>query len=77
MAAGESMMENDTEIFSFLLMVLDQGNELMQEGSVTDECKTQVKSCVELVEYTIGILWTFLDVLDNGNDRIVWEKLAG
>lgn len=56
MAAGESMMENDTEIFSFLLMVLDQGNELMQEGSVTDECKTQVKSCVELVEYTIGIL---------------------
>lgn len=56
MAAGESMTENDTEIFSFLLMVLDQGNELMQEGSVTDEYKTQVKSCVELVKDTIGIL---------------------
>lgn len=43
MAAGESMMENDTEIFSFLLMVLDQRNELMQEGSVKMNARLKLK----------------------------------
>ena len=58
-------------------MVLDQGNELLQEGSVTDEHKDQVKSYIELVEDTIGMLENFLDVSDNETDRIVWENSTG
>ena len=35
------------------MMVLDQGNELLEEGSVTDEYKGQVKSQFKLAEDTI------------------------
>ena len=59
----KSVMENDTEIYSFSFMVLDKGNELLQEGS-------------GIVEDTIGMLETFFDVSDNKNDGIVWESLA-
>lgn len=42
--------------------------------SVADEYKDQVKSYVELMEDTIGILEAFLDVSDNGSDRIAREN---
>lgn len=44
MATGESVMEEWHWNIKFLMMVLDQGNELLEEGSVTDEYKGQVKS---------------------------------
>ena len=68
MVTSESGMENGTEVSSFLLMVLDRGNQWLQEGSVTDEYKNQMKN-FELVEDTTRILETFLGA--SNSDRNV------
>lgn len=59
MVTTESAMENESETPIFLLMVLEQGSQLLQEGSVTDQYKDQVESA-ELVEDARGELETFL-----------------
>ena len=45
-------------------MVLDRGNQSLQEGSVKMNTRNWVKN-VELVEDTMGILETFLGVSDS------------
>ena len=52
MAETENVAEDVTEISSFLLMVLEEGNDLLHQSSTTDEIKDKVTTYLELLEVT-------------------------
>ena len=65
-------MENDTEVSNVLFMNLERIIQLLLEGSVTYEYKDQLKSYVELVEDTIGMLEALL-----GFRKWQWYNCSG
>ena len=52
MADTENVAEDVTEISNFLLMVLQEGNDLLHQNSTTDEFKDKVTTYLELLEVT-------------------------
>ena len=45
MVDTENVVENFTEIFSFLLMALEEGNDLLNQNSTTDKFKDKFSTC--------------------------------
>ena len=52
MADTEYVAEDITEVSSFLLMVLEEGNDLQHQNSTTDKFKDKGTTYLELVEVT-------------------------
>ena len=48
----EKVPENITEVSNFLLVVLQEGNDLLHQNSTTDEFKDKVTTYLELLEVT-------------------------
>ena len=70
------MAEDVTEISSFLLMVLEERNDLPQQNSTTEEFKDKVTTYFELLEVITKMLEAFYEVSENKDDKLCWENLA-
>ena len=70
------MAEDVTEISSFLLMVLEERNDLLQQNSTTEEFKDKVTTYFELLEVITKMLEAFYEVSENKDDKLCWENLA-
>ena len=76
MVDTENVVENFTEIFSFLLMVLEEGNDLLNQNSTTDKFKDKFSTYLELLEVTAMMLEAFYEVSEDDDDKLYWENLA-
>ena len=56
----ENVAEDVTEISSFLLMVLEEGNDLLHQNSTTEEFKDKVTTYFELLKVITKMLDVFL-----------------
>ena len=76
MVDTENVVESVTEISSFPLMVLEEGNDLLHQNSATDEFKDKFLTDLELMEVTAMMLEAFYEVSENDDDRLYWKNLA-
>ena len=76
MVDTENVAEDVTEISRFLLMVLEEGNELLHQNSITEEFKDKVTTYLELLKVTTKMLEAFYEVSEDKDDKIFWENLA-
>ena len=76
MVDTENVVENFTEIFSFLLMVLEEGNDLLNQNSTTDKFKDKFSTYLELLEVTAMMLEAFYEVSEDDDDKLYWENLT-
>ena len=72
----EKVAEDVTEISSFLLIVLKEGNDLLQQNSTNDEFKDKVTTYLELLEVMTKMLETCYVVFVDEDDQFCWENLA-
>ena len=72
----ENVAEDVTEISSFLLMVLEEGNDLLHQNSTTEEFKDKVTTYFELLKVITKMLDVFYEVSENKDDKLCWENLA-
>ena len=72
----ENVVESVTEISSFPLMVLEEGNDLLHQNSATDEFKDKFLTDLELMEVTAMMLEAFYEVSEDDDDRLYWKNLA-
>ena len=73
MADTEKVTEDVTEISNFLLIVLEEGNDLLQQNSTNDEFKDKVTTYLELLEVTTKTCYV---VSVDEDDKFCWENLA-
>ena len=76
MADTEYVAEDITEVSSFLLMVLEEGNDLRHQNSTTDKFKDKGTTYLELVEVTTKMLEAFYEVCEDEDDKLCWENLT-
>ena len=76
MVDTENVVESVTEISSFPLMVLEEGNDLLHQNSATDEFKDKFLTDLELMEVTAMMLEAFYEVSEDDDDRLYWKNLA-
>ena len=76
MVDTENVVESVTEISSFPLMVLEEGNDLLHQNSATDEFKDKFLTALELMEVTTMMLEAFYEVSEDDDDRLSWKNLA-
>ena len=76
MVDTENVVESVTEISSFPLMVLEEGNDLLHQNSATDEFKDKFLTDLELMEVTVMMLEAFYEVSEDDDDRLYWKNLA-
>ena len=76
MVDTENVVESVTEISSFPLMVLEEGNDLLHQNSATDEFKDKFLTDLELMEVTAMMLEAFYEVSEDDDDRLYWKHLA-
>ena len=76
MVDTENVVESVTEISSFPLMVLEEGNDLLHQNSATDEFKDKFLTALELMEVTAMMLEAFYEVSEDDGDRLSWKNLA-
>ena len=76
MVDTENVVESVTEISSFPLMVLEEGNDLLHQNSATDEFKGKFLTDLELMEVTAMMLEAFYEVSEDDDDRLYWKNLA-
>ena len=76
MVDTENVVETVTEISSFPLMVLEEGNDLLHQNSATDEFKDKFLTDLELMEVTAMMLEAFYEVSEDDDDRLYWKNLA-
>ena len=76
MVDTENVVESVTEISSFPLMVLEEGNDLLHQNSATDEFKDKFLTDLELMEVTAMMLEAFYEVSEDDDDRLCLEKLS-
>ena len=76
MVDTENVVESVTEISSFPLMVLEEGNDLLHQNSATDEFKDKFLTALELMEVTAMMLEAFYEVSEDDDDRLYWKNLA-
>ena len=76
MVDTENVAEDVTEISRFLLMVLEEGNELLHQNSSIEEFKDKVTTYLELLKVTTEMLEAFYEVSEDKDDKIFWENLA-
>ena len=65
MADTENVAEDVTEISMFLLMVLEEGNDLLHQNFATEEFKDKVTTYLELLEATKKMLGAFYEVSED------------
>ena len=76
MVDTENVVESVTEISSFPLMVLEEGNDLLHQNSAADEFKDKFLTALELMEVTAMMLEVFYEVSEDDDDRLYWKNLA-
>ena len=76
MVDTENVVESVTEISSFPLMVLEEGNDLLHQNSATDEFKDKFLTDLELMEVTAMMVEAFYEVSEDDDDRLYWKNLA-
>ena len=76
MVDTENVVESVTEISSFPLMVLEEGNDLLHQNSATDEFKDKFLTDLELMEVTAMMLEAFYEVSEDDDDRLYWKNLT-
>ena len=76
MVDTENVVESVTEISSFPLMVLEEGNDLLHQNSAADEFKDKFLTALELMEVTAMMLEAFYEVSEDDDDRLYWKNLA-
>ena len=70
------MAEDVTEISSFLLMVLEEGIDLLHQNCRTGQFKAKVATYLELLEVTKKMLEALYEVSEDEDDKLCWENLA-
>ena len=76
MADIEYVAEDVSEISRFLLMVLEERNDLLHQNSTTEEFKDKVTTYLELLGVTTKMLEVFYEVSEDKDDKPCWENLA-
>ena len=76
MADIEYVAEDVSEISRFLLMVLEEGNDLLHQNSTTEEFKDKVTTYLELLGVTTKMLEVFYEVSEDKDDKPCWKNLA-
>ena len=64
------------EISSFLLMVIEEENDLLHQNSTTDEFKDKATTYLELMEVTTKMLEAFYEVSEEEDVKICWANLT-
>ena len=70
MTDTENVEEDVTEISSSLLMVLEEGNDLLHRNSTTDEFKDKDTTYLKLLEVTTKMLEAFYEVSKDEDDKL-------